>query len=405
MDNTARMREASGSRLSAGFSLLEMLVSVALITVIMSAVFSFMYQAQKRFQGNTVVSESNQSARAAMEVLTQEIGQAAYNTNFSNYKQINNTINGTSGPQCVTLYNSAGTANSNQDISGINPGDWLAVDTGDNNEWVQVLATSNTPDPAGVCTGSPVPKSCPCSGGPCSTSTANSCQIKAVFAMDHVSPGTTTPFPVLSYKFPYPTGILTGTVNGQTSTSSDKTLEIYGDINNNGTILYNVYSLSATTSPATTVSITTGACNGTYTLYNLYRSSTPVRYPASNIAGSTTYTSYLNNTASPLVQNVLYDTANARGPTCEPVFGYPNSFVVGFTPSQISVIGTIVVTLSVAVNPQRLESGIIEWYTMATQIRPLNLAATVSVNQIGGYKFLPQAPLDLPMANPTSYYQ
>ena len=337
-----------------GFSLLEMLASVTIITLLMSAVFAFMFQAQKRFQGNIVISESNQAARAALEVLTQEIGQAGYNPNYSPHKTSSTSVTANADPQCVTLSNT----------TGINPGDWLSVDTGINNETVQV--TGNTAN--GACT------------------TAN--QIKAIFQMEH----PTTPIPFLSYKFPYPTGILTGTVNAQ-STSNDNRLMFYGDISDDGQISYLVYSLNPTTNPATTV-IVGGV---TYTLYNLYRSMTPVTFPAALALGT-------NNPASPLVQNVMYDLANQRGPTGQPLFGYPSTMLVGFVPTQITVVGTIVVTISVAVNPRSLESGIIEWYTMATQLRPLNLAAAVGVNQTGGGKFMAKAPLSLPMTNPTGYY-
>ena len=339
-----------------GFSLLEMLASVAIITLLMSAVFAFMFQVQKRFQGNVVVSESNQSARAALEVLTQEIGQAGYNPNFSPNKTCSTAISAGYAAQCVTL----------NDTTGINPTDWLSVDTGSSNEIVQV--TGNTAN--GACT------------------TAN--QIKAIFQWDH----PTTPIPFLSYKFPYPTGILTGTVNG-VSTSDNKTLEFYGDISDNGQISYIVYSLNPTTSPATTVTVG----GATYTLYNLYRSITPVTFPTALSLGT-------NNPASPLVQNVLYNTTSLQGPTGKPLFDYPAEFTVGYNPSgiTITVVGTIVVTISVAVNPRSLESGIIEWYTMATQIRPLNLAGAVAVNQTGGGKFMALTPFSLPMNNPTGYY-
>ena len=123
--------QPQGARAS-GFSLLEMLASVTIITLLMSAVFTFMFQAQKRFQGNVVTSESNQSARAALEVLTQEIGQAGYNPNFSPNKTCSTAINATYATQCVTL----------NDTTGINPGDWLSVDTGPGNEIVMV--TGNT---------------------------------------------------------------------------------------------------------------------------------------------------------------------------------------------------------------------------------------------------------------------
>jgi hypothetical protein len=111
----------------------------------------------------------------------------------------------------------------------------------------------------------------------------------------------------------------------------------------------------------------------------------------------------VNNPSSPLVQNVLYDATNARGPTGQPIFAYPNTVVVGVVPNQITVVGTIVVTLSVAVNPRSLESGRVEWYTMATQIRPLNLSAAVAINQAGGAGYMVKLPAGLPMTYPSGY--
>jgi hypothetical protein len=110
-----------------------------------------------------------------------------------------------------------------------------------------------------------------------------------------------------------------------------------------------------------------------------------------------------NDLSSPLVQNVLYDTTNARGPTGQPIFGYPTTVLVGVVPNQVTVVGTIVVTLSVAVNPRSLETSRIEWYTMATQIRPLNLTAAVAINQAGGAKYIVKLPSGLPMTYPTGY--
>jgi prepilin-type N-terminal cleavage/methylation domain-containing protein len=341
-----------------GFSLIELLVSVAIIVLLMSAVFPFLFQSQKKYQTNQVVSEANQSARAAMEVMTQEIGQAGFNPNFTAAKTSNNTIAVSSSPQCVTL----------SDISQINPGDWLTVDTGPNHELVQVLSTSNV------------------SGTPCSAPN----QIDAVFLMSH--DGSTTPFPVISYKMPYGSGILQ-----PSGTSSDQRLEFYGDINQDGVIRYVVYSLSPV-SPATTVSI-----NGTtYTLYDLYRSVTTV--PFTNLPAPSTYTPPANNQASPLVTNVLYNTTNRSGPTGEPIFAYPSQVVIGVVPNQITVVGTVVVTISVAVSPKSLESAFPEWFTMATQIRPLNLQAAITVNNAGGAIYLPPLPKSLPMTFPSNYY-
>jgi prepilin-type N-terminal cleavage/methylation domain-containing protein len=342
----------------AGFSLIELLASVAIIVLLMSAVFPFLFQSQKKYQTNQVVSEANQSARAAMEVMTQEIGQAGFNPNFTAAKTSSNAVAVSSGAQCVTL----------SDINQINPGDWLAVDTGPSHELVEVLSTSNV------------------SGTPCSAPN----QIDGVFLMSH--DGSTTPFPVISYKMPYGSGILQAS-----GTSSDQRLEFFGDINQDGVIRFVVYSLSPV-SPATTVSI-----NGTtYTLYDLCRSVTTV--PFTNLPAPSTYTPPANNQASPLVTNVLYNTTNQSGPTGEPIFAYPNQVVIGVVPNQITVVGTVVVTISVAVSPKSLESESPEWFTMATQIRPLNLQAAITVNNAGGAIYLPPLPKSLPMTIPSNYY-
>ncbi len=357
---------------------MELLASVAIITILMSAVFTFMYQAQKRFQGNVVVSESNQSARAALEVMSQEIEQAGYNPNLSTTRYITTALTGDWHQVCVTLYSdSAGTT---ANAAGINPGDWLVVDTGPSNESVQVVGTST-----GYMSNS-APNNVTCSSNN---------QIRAVFETDH----PTTPIPVISYKFPYPTGVLAPAQVTPTITPPfDNQLAFYGDINNvpnNIQIGYVLYSLNPV-SPAISLPVTGAPCSGTYTLYNLYRSITPVNF---------TGTAHNNNPASPLVQNVMYDITNQRGPTCQPIFNYPSTFQVGFYPAQITAVGTIMVTISVAVNPQRLESGRIEWYTMATQIRPLNMSAAITTNQLGGYKYLPPKPLDVPLVVGSGYYQ
>jgi prepilin-type N-terminal cleavage/methylation domain-containing protein len=342
----------------AGFSLVELLLSVAIIVLLMSAVFPFLFQSQKKYQDNQVVSEANQSARAAMEVMSQEIGQAGFNPNFTIGKTSSAVVAVSSNPQCVTLSN----------ITEINPGDWVSVDTGPNHELVEMLSTSNV------------------SGTTCTSSN----QIQGVFLMSH--DGSTTPFPVISYKMPYGSGIL------QTAgTSSDQTLEFFGDINQDGIIRYVVYSLSPS-SPTTTVSI-----NGTtYTLYNLYRSVTTV--PFTNLPTPSTYTPPANNQASPLVTKVLYNTTNKSGPTGQPIFAYPNQVVIGVVPNQITVVGTVVVTISVAVSPKSLESELPQWFTMATQIRPLDLQAAITVNNAGGAIYLPPLPKSLPMTYPSNYY-
>lgn len=359
-------RSALGPKGRAGFSLLEMLVSVMILTVLMSAVFAFMAQVQKRFQGNAVSSESNQSARAALELMTQEIGQAGLNPNFTQNKVFATPPTAANAqPQAVAL----------NDICQIFPGDWLAVDSGVNFEQVQVISTA------------------PLSGSNCATPHTVGGTVTAILEQDHCQSGSSGcravgspwPPPVAGYKQPYPSGILQGA-----GTSADSTLEFFGEVNGDGVLNYVVYSLYA---PA---GATTMILNGTtYTLYTLYRSITPVTFAAGA----------QNNPASPLVQNVLYNAASKQGPTGQPIFAYPVTVTVGVVPNIMTVVGTVAVNLSIAVNPKSMEAGQNTWYTMATRIRPLNLAGAIAVNNSGGGRLLPQLPAGLPMTNPGNYYQ
>lgn len=345
---------------TAGFSLLELLISVVIITVVMGTVFEFMAQAQKRYQGNQVTTESNQDARSAMEIMTQEIGQAGNNPNFSiNGYAPTFTANKSLSAAISTAQAQLQCAGLAPDISQINPGDWLSIDTGANAEMVQVISTSAV------------------SGSPCSGSN----QIQAVFEQTHPSGAS-----AVAYNMPYPSGILQGS-----GTSNDHTLELFGDINDDGTIRYIVYSLYA---PAGAPSVTISGVQ--YTLYTLYRSSTPLTFAS----GAT------NNPAYPVVQNVLYNTTTQKGPSGQPIFSFPNNATVSIVPNTVTVVGTVVINLCIAVNPESLETGVLQWYTMSTQIRPLNLASAVNIVQnSGGARYLPMQPPGLPMANPSNYYQ
>jgi prepilin-type N-terminal cleavage/methylation domain-containing protein len=383
----SRVRSPRKPDRSRGFSLVEMLVSIVIIVLLMSAVFPFLFQAQKRFQGNVVISEANQSARAALEVMSQEIGQAGYNPQFYPNKTSSTslTTNGCTQPIGIN------------DLTGIHPGDWLSVDTGANQELVEVFATSESATvttPAANCANPP--NGCT---GTCTFPSGN--WIAAKFLFDH----TTTPYNIASYKMPYGGGLLYDGGGASSLLSNGRRLQFYGDINQIGEVDYVVYSVSPM-SPATTVTI-----NGTsYTLYNLYRSITRVPFPS--LPTTSTYApscassaSGCNSPASPMVEKVLLDTATGTtGPTGSPIFGYPSTITVGVVPNQITVVGTIVITLCVAVNPQAMETGRVQWYTMATQIRPLNLAAAISVNNSNGGLYLPPNPRSLPMVNPVNYY-
>jgi len=111
--------------------------------------------------------------------------------------------------------------------------------------------------------------------------------------------------------------------------------------------------------------------------------------------------------AYPMVQNVLYNMASGKGPSGQPIFSFSGTSQILIVPNNITVVGTVVINLCVAVNPESLETGTVQWYTMSTQIRPVNLAAGAEINNENASVYLP-APL-VPNASaitiPPNYYQ
>jgi prepilin-type N-terminal cleavage/methylation domain-containing protein len=61
-----------------GFSLIEMLVSVAVFTVVMAAVFGLMISSQQRYQAETDKLDTFQGARQAMDLMVRDIHIAGY---------------------------------------------------------------------------------------------------------------------------------------------------------------------------------------------------------------------------------------------------------------------------------------------------------------------------------------
>lgn len=61
-----------------GFSLIEMLVSVAVFTVVMAAVFGLLISSQQRYQADSELLDTFQNARQAMDLMVRDIHSAGY---------------------------------------------------------------------------------------------------------------------------------------------------------------------------------------------------------------------------------------------------------------------------------------------------------------------------------------
>jgi type IV pilus assembly protein PilW len=62
-----------------GFSLIELLISMAVMSVIIGAIFSFSIAQRKYFSLQSEISEMTQNTRAAMDMIASEVSVAGYN--------------------------------------------------------------------------------------------------------------------------------------------------------------------------------------------------------------------------------------------------------------------------------------------------------------------------------------
>ena len=242
-----------------GFSLLELMASLAVLLVIASGVFSAMAYYQKTYQRTQLTSDIHDTTRAAIDLLAQEIGQAGFlSSSSSQLTTLGAAVTGGAAAQSVALASTA----------GVFAGEKLVVDIGSNQEVVATTAKTST-------------------------------NVTGIFTNSHSSGAVVTAVGV------FPQGIL--------STSTANQLQLIGDINGDGTLVYVEYNCN-NQSPGP----------GTLT-----RSITPL-------------TATAKNTASVLVDKVM---PNPGGTNC---FQYPSPLptvtVSGTTYTFVPQVG---VTLTV----------------------------------------------------------
>jgi len=116
-----------------GFSLIESLVSMVVMLFLMGAVFHVLGKYQRSYQNEQVTTDMRQGARGALELLSQEVGQAGYLGSTPTPRALSASVTGSStDPQTVAL---SSTAN-------LFPGEKLLVDTGAASEVVAVTSVS-----------------------------------------------------------------------------------------------------------------------------------------------------------------------------------------------------------------------------------------------------------------------
>jgi prepilin-type N-terminal cleavage/methylation domain-containing protein len=167
-----------------GFSLLEMLVAILLLMIISGTAFQALSYYQKNYLSTQLRVDMHSSMRAAMELLTQEIGQAGL-LSFSPTKLAGDVTANTSA-QSVTLASTA----------GIFVGEKLLVDVGSVQELVSATAvTSST--------------------------------VTGVFSKNHSTGAIVTAVGI------FPQGIM--------STSTSTRLQLFGDLYADGSLMFAQY--------------------------------------------------------------------------------------------------------------------------------------------------------------------
>lgn len=182
-----------GQTRNSGFTLLEMLISTAVMLVITGAVFGVLSFSQKIYGSQQLQADMHSGMRGTMELMTQEIGQAG-SLSFAP-KQVTAALL-VPGAQPLNVSSTA----------GMFVGEWLTVDSGAQQEPVRIV------------------------------SIPSATQITAIFGKTH-NAGQ----PVVAYGV-FPNGILT--------TVAGNTLQLFGDIQADGTITFVQYDCAPGTPAA-----------------------------------------------------------------------------------------------------------------------------------------------------------
>jgi prepilin-type N-terminal cleavage/methylation domain-containing protein len=201
-----------------GFSLVELLVSMVVLTVIMGGIVTMFASSQEAYGVAELQSDMYENVRGAAELMAQEVGQAGGlslpTSKLSAAVTASGTAQAVNVSSTTSMYSGAGTS-----------GEAVLVDAGSTNEeLVNITALTST-------------------------------TMTAIFTKAHA---INAPITVLGV---FPNGVvIPGTTDGSTSNTGAavSTLNLFGDINADGSLVYVRYTCDTTVTPGTlTRSVTT----------------------------------------------------------------------------------------------------------------------------------------------------
>ena len=171
-----------------GFSLLELLASISILLVIAAGVFSALAYYLGAYQRTQLTADMHDTTRSAIDLMTQEIGQAGLlSSSSSQLTTLSAAVTASATSQNVSLTSTA----------GLFVGEKLTMDIGSNQEVVAITAVSST-------------------------------GVSGIFGKSHANGASVNALGV------FPQGVL--------STSTANQLQLVGDINGDGTLVYVEYN-------------------------------------------------------------------------------------------------------------------------------------------------------------------
>jgi prepilin-type N-terminal cleavage/methylation domain-containing protein len=296
-----------------GFSLVELLVSMVVLTVIMGGIVTTLASSQEAYGVSQMQSDMYEKVRGAAELMAQEIGQAGVVTLPAGVTIGGSGVTGSGTAQAVTvssttsMYSGTGTS-----------GEAVLVDAGNTSEeLVNITALTST-------------------------------TMSGIFTKNHSNGAPVTVLGV------FPSGIVPqGTTDGSTSNpgAAASTLNLFGDINADGSLVYVRYTCDTTSTPGT-----------------LTRSVTTITPGSSTIS-----------TAQSLLSTLIVNPSNTTYPTGVPCFIFTQlSVTVGST--TYTFVTNVGITLSVrSLKPDPHTSQYLTMTKSFLDLAPRNLLAGVEL--------------------------
>jgi len=342
---------------AAGFSLIEVLISVAIITVLMSAVFQFVRFNQQRYRGDQLLAERNQGARSALELMTQELQQAGHNPNFVTHKTLTDAVTPTGTIVDIPV----------GDTKGIYYGNLVEIGSSaddPNREVVQVKGDA--------------------------THRITDTTFPTIITLPHAAGQ-----PVFSRSLPFPNGILySASAVGTGQSAVVNVIQYFGDIDGNGSLRYGEYELVDTGRTSTLQcqtsagSTTTADCK----ILQLNRFIAPILNP--NIPADKAAS---GSSPSPLADNILGYPDGAgvfRNPDLKPIFQLNYDTFGNITYGFTTYVRSVEVDLTLQTVDKDPEVNEFRTIRMRSHIVPTNINYAWGITLLGGSPELPFKPID-----------